>query len=564
LPKSKQFKAEITVFLPAANFGKFANQISSKRHRLCCLQGTNLKAVPPKNFTDLQQSPRDLARWQQAQQDFLGGRYVRAADGYRDLLAKFPDTAGVWFELGLATAKLLDFDQAVHALQRTVELSPGDVSMLVLVGQQFHALRRLELARDCFERAVAAQPASLHALLSLADWYERERHLDQAWACVQICAAHHPGHPQVACVQALLLHRLQRNTEAENLLRDIIQGPAQDLNVRYSSRHQLAVLLDATGRHAEALRWLREAKDVLRQSANVPRLEQDYDRGDHRRRALLAALTPDTIRRWREERKPDAEPQRLAFLGGHPRSGTTLLEQILGAHPSLTAFDEPPAFVEEVAEKLAPLSSPVALTLKNLDNLSAPLRTHYRHRYHKSLLRGGRPAPETAVLLDKNPSPTALLHQWLRIFPELKVIIALRDPRDVLISTYFLNVRLNPTSANFLSLERTARHYSDLMDVWLRLRDLGGFDWIESRYEDVVANMETEGRRVTQFLGLDWHPHQAIFHQRARREFVYSPTYNAVTQPVHNRALGRWKNYAEALEPLEAKLAPYCRAFGYA
>ena len=163
-------------------------------------------------------------------------------------------------------------------------------------------------------------------------------------------------------------------------------------------------------------------------------------------------------------------------------------------------------------------------------------------------------------MLDKNPSPTAWLHLWLRIFPELKVIIALRDPRDVIVSCYFQNLRLNATNANFLSLERTARHYADLMDVWLRMRELGGFDWIETRYEDIVANLETEGRRVTEFLGLSWHAQQAAFHEATRKKFVFSPTYNEVTRPVYHRAVGRWKNYAEALAPIQERLAPYCRA----
>jgi hypothetical protein len=145
----------------------------------------------------------------------------------------------------------------------------------------------------------------------------------------------------------------------------------------------------------------------------------------------------------------------------------------------------------------------------------------------------------------------------------LKVIIALRDPRDVVVSCYFQNLRLNETNANFLGWERTARHYADLMDVWLRLRELGGFDWIESRYEDVVADLASEGRRVTEFLGLSWRPQQADLHTATQKKFVFSPTYNDVTRPVYQRAVGRWKNYAEALAPIQEKLAPYCRAFNY-
>ncbi len=167
-------------------------------------------------------------------------------------------------------------------------------------------------------------------------------------------------------------------------------------------------------------------------------------------------------------------------------------------------------------------------------------------------------------MLDKNPTPTGSLHLWLRVFPESKVLIALRDPRDVIISCFFQNLALTPLNANFLSLDRSVKHYADLMDTWLRLRACGGFEWLETRYEDVVGHLEAEGRRVTEFLGLTWHADQAACHEAARRSIVYSPTYSEVAQPVYARAVGRWRNYAAALEPHLPRLAPYLQAFGYA
>lgn len=511
----------------------------------------------------LQQSPRHLLRWRKAQQVLLNGRPEAALETYRDLLKRFPGVAGLWFELGLAAAKQLDFDLADRAFQRTSELAPKDASMLILLGQQYHQLRRLDKARACFERAAAADVSSIPAQLSLADWFERERRLDDAWACVESCAARHPQNAEVLCVKALLLHRQGRNPEAETLLRDLLKTGPQDLNVAYAIRHQLAVVLDALGQYAEAMQQLHEAKAALRKTTDVARLEQDYDRADQRRRELLAALKPETIQRWRREGTGPAVRPRLAFLGGHPRSGTTLLEQILGAHPAIAAFDEPPAFVHEILEKLAPLNATAPLTVDALDALTTTQRAHYRQRYLKSLSRENANQPEVEVLLDKNPSPTAALHLWLRIFPDLKVLIALRDPRDVIVSCFFQKQMLNATNANFLSLERTAKHFADLMDVWLRLRELGGFDWLESRYEDLVDHLEPEGRRVTEFLGLSWHARQASYHEDARKKFIFAPTYNEVTLPIHGRAVGRWQHYAEALAPIEQRLAPYCRAFGY-
>ena len=517
----------------------------------------------PSDFEKLQQSPRHVSRWQKAQQDLLKGRPDAALETYRDLLKQFPAVAGLWFELGLAAAKQLDFNLADQAFQRTSELSPKDVSMLILLGQQYHQLRRLDKARACFEQAVAADALSIPAQLSLADWFERERRLNDAWACVEACAAHHPKNAQVLCVKALLLHRQGRNTEAETLLRDLIKVGLPDLHVDYAVRHQLAVVLDALGQYPEAMQQLHTAKAALRRTTNVAKLEQEYDWADQRRRELLAALKPEMIRRWRSEAVTPPGQHRLAFLGGHPRSGTTLLEQILGAHPAIAAFDEPMAFVDEILGKLAPLNAAAPLTVNRLNVLNTAQRGQFQQRYLKSLLREDAGRAETEVLLDKNPSPTASLHLWLRVFPDLKVIIALRDPRDVIVSCFFQKQMLNSTNANFLSLERTAKHYADLMDVWLRLRELGGFDWLESRYEDIVNNLESEGRRVTDFLGLSWHERQANFHEAAHQKFVFAPTYNDVTKPIHGRAVGRWQHYTEALATIEPRLAPYCRAFGY-
>jgi len=269
------------------------------------------------------------------------------------------------------------------------------------------------------------------------------------------------------------------------------------------------------------------------------------------------------LRRWREEAAPESPGPRLAFLGGPPRSGTTLIEQILGAHPQILVFDEAEAFAQEVLNPISPPPPARGLTLKNLNGLPADDRRRWISRYFKSLQHEVRDEASGRLLVDKNPALTASLHLWLRLLPRLKVIITLRDPRDVVISCYFQNLTLTAANANFLSLERAARFYADCMDVWLRLRDLGGFDWIETRYEDVVSRLEEEGRRLTAFLELPWDAAQAAFHESARRKFVFAPTYSDVAKPVHAGAVGRWQHYAKALAPIQRRLEPYIKAFHY-
>ncbi len=520
--------------------------------------------MPPlTSLEKLHRSPQDVARWQKAQQQLIGGRPGPALAGYRDLVKRWPSVAQLWFELGVAAGGDLDFALADQAFRHAMELAPNETSLHILMGQHYHRFRRMDQASACFERAVAADPASAQARNSLATWLERERRLGDAWDCVEACLARHPQDGQARYFRAFLLHRQGRNAEAETAVRDLLKTGLLDPQVKFSSLHLLGVVLDELGQYAEAIRWLGEAKLELRRLTDTAKLERDYDHADRDRRALLASLTPDAIRRWRQEAPGEPRARGLAFLGGHPRSGTTLLEQVLGAHPEIRAFDESEAFVLEVLTPMVPAPASKGLTLETLDSLGAGWRTNLRRRYFKSLLREADGEPNARVLLDKNPSPTTSLPLWLRVFPELKVLIALRDPRDVIVSCYFQNLALTTINVNFLSLERTVKHYADLMDVWLRMRELGGFDWIETRYEDLVENLEAEGRRVTEFLDLAWHPEQANFHASTRQKIVFAPNYESVGQPVHKRAVGRWEHYADALAPLQDRLAPYCRAFGY-
>lgn len=513
------------------------------------------------NLAKLQRTPRDMARWQKAQEQLLGGRYKAALSGYHDLVRRYPAAAELWFELGNAAAGDLDFPLANQAYRRVRELAPHNARLMSTIGVQYQGLRQLDDARTCYEQAVAADPDSVDARISLAVWFEKERRLDEAWGCVEACLARHPRDDQARYFRALLLHRKKKEGEAEIVLRDLIKDGPQYPYVKYAAPHLLGVVLDQLGQYDEAMRWLITAKAQVRTITEIALLEKSYDEGDRRRREMLAGLTPEMVRRWRQEPPTSTERCQIAFLGGHPRSGTTLLEQVLDANPDVLAFDEPLAFHQEIEKELHFKPSPSAAD--QLDTLPASRRAEMRRRYVKSLLRETPGQPSQRVLVDKNPSATMSLNVWLRVFPELKVIVALRDPRDVIISCFFLNIMLNATNANFLSIERTAKHYADLMDVWLRLREIGGFEWIESRYEDVVANLETEGRKVTEFLGLTWHPDQARYHEAARRKVLYAPTYHDVTQPIYKRAIGRWERYAEALAPVQAKLAPYCRAFGY-
>jgi hypothetical protein len=146
----------------------------------------------------------------------------------------------------------------------------------------------------------------------------------------------------------------------------------------------------------------------------------------------------------------------------------------------------------------------------------------------------------------------------------MRIIFALRDPRDVVLSCFMQKVPLHPISSNWLSIADTAAYYTRVMQTWLKVRELTFSPWIEFRYEDVVADLETNARKILEFLGLPWDDKVLKFYEHAREKMVRSPTYKDVTQPVYHKSVGRWQHYGRHLEPVLKTLEPYVKEFGYA
>jgi tetratricopeptide (TPR) repeat protein len=491
----------------------------------------------------------------QAREFLLANDFGRALPRYEQLTRQWPNEAAIWAEYGNAASGAGQSDLAERSWQKALVLAPRNAELVGMIGHQYQGMRKPERARACFVQAAAANPRGINPRISLAVLLEKSHRLAEARAAVEECLAIDPRDDQARYFAAVLDRRENQTETAESRLRDLIASEPRHPYVRYACRYELAQLLDQTGRFDEAMSKLAEAKQIVSVLTDTSVLLKGYDEGAESARRFAQGQPKNILRDWAEsfpESKRETIPP-LAFLGGHPRSGTTLLEQILDAHPSAAALDEPTAFLNVLQGEFY-----------RSTELSCSRLNVLRRLYIQALLRETGPTGDGKLLVDKNPSPTARLPLWLRVFPELRVLVALRDPRDVVLSCYFQNIPLNATNVNFLSLERVAKHFADLMDVWLAVREWEGFAWIETRYEDTVADLEKEGRRVTTFLGLAWDEGQARFYEKSRQKQLYSPTYQDVTRPVYARSVARWRAYEKYLAPILPKLETYCRTLGYA
>lgn len=486
---------------------------------------------------------------QEARNCAANRRYPQALQLYAALSKEFKQPEQ-WEEYGRAAAAAGDFDLADRQWQRALAGQAPTPAVLSRLAMEYGKIGLFAKARTYCIQAAGLEPENLELQLSLASFLARTGGVAEAREAVNRTLALDSRNEPARYLAAHLDRRENKLADAEQQLRDLIQAAPRDPQLAFYCHFELARILDRTERFDEAMSELSEGKRIAATTFDTGASMQKFRERRDRILQKTRSLPRNVLEAWEKSfpvaaRNPNAS---VAFLGGHPRSGTTLLERVLDAHPSVTAGDETQAF--------SSISQLIDITVPEIpaDGLN-----FLRRRYLKNMaLACGAPG-EGGIIIDKNPAATAYLPAFLRAFPELRVVIALRDPRDVLVSSYFESLR-NVTHFTF---EALVEHYQSVMDVWLIAREWNGLAALETRYEDTVDDLKKEGTRVTNFLGLAWHENQSKFHATNEQKPVMSSNYSAVTQPIYKRAVGRWQVYEKYLAPVLPVLGPYCRKFGY-
>jgi Flp pilus assembly protein TadD len=277
----------------------------------------------------------------------------------------------------------------------------------------------------------------------------------------------------------------------------------------------------------------------------------------------LPAATPPQVslegyQGWPNLQAPDARYSPV-FIVGFPRSGTTLLEQMLDAHPGLQSMDENP-FFNKLADKLRSHDPRILQDLGVLQQRDADeLRKLYLKMVCETIERNW-----DTQLVDKNPLNMLWLPMIHRLFPAGKFIFALRHPCDVILSCYMQNFRASILGAATATIPRLAAAYVQAMERWLQDVETFKPDVLVSRYEDLVADFPRQVQRIAQFLELDDATPMLAFDRHARgKEYIATPSYTQVIVPVNKKGLNRWKRYQKEFEPAWPILQPMLRHWGY-
>ncbi len=502
----------------------------------------------------------DAPELQQARALWQLNRFDEALVLFEKAVRKYPQNLVALVDASRALGARFEITKAEEMLDRLARLGAHNPQLMHLAGQSYRMIFRPEKAIHCFERVVAMTKGIPDATLELAVLYERRHRVTEAYSLIEECLRAEPDYLEAALLKARLLRRLKDAAGAEATFRKLASNEEAHPLVRSQAWTEIAHQLDRDGDYDGAMAAMLEAKQFLL-AEEAPFLKQSESlQGVFRE--LAETLTPAHWQRWFEAGK--AFPQKkMAVLASFPRSGTTLLEQVLDSHPGLVSSDEREAFGRDIFPALWRTEKTPLPTAEAIDDIPLERLAVQRDRYLAYMAAALNEPIGDRVHLDKNPSMTLLLPAMLRLFPETKLLIALRDPRDVVLSCFMQYLHLNITSVSFLTLERTARNYAQNMGIWLKFRETMCTPWLEVRYEACVGNLEQEARRTLEFLGLPWDPQVLGYRDRLKTKAVSSPTYEAVSQPLYTSAIGRWKNYRKYLEPCLDILQPCVSAFGY-
>jgi tetratricopeptide (TPR) repeat protein len=502
----------------------------------------------------------DLPELQKARALWQLNRFEESVQLFEQAARRYPQNAVALIDASRALGARFEIARAEKILDSLMKLGARQPDVLHAAGQSYRMIFRPDKAAECFRGVLAMTREIPDAYLELAVQCERCHRLEEAFSLTEDCLRTAPDYLEAALFKGRLLRRMNEEARSESLFRALAENHQADPMVRAQAWSEVAQIHDRREEYDLAMETMLRCKTILLEREGTVR--HDSEAVLRGLRQLSDSLTSAHFQRWAEQGRSFPQ-KKAAVLTSFPRSGTTLMEQVLDSHSGVVSSDEREAFARDIFPAMwltpqTPIPTADALNAIPESRLGA-----LRDRYFNYMAAALNEPIGDRIHLDKNPTLTLVLAGFLRLFPEARVLVALRDPRDVVMSCFMQFLPLNANSVCFLTLDRAAARYAIDMDIWRNLRDVIASPWMEVRYENTVLNLENETRRVLEFLGLPWESQVLKYRDRLRDKPVASPTYEAVSQPLYTRAIGRWKNYQKFIEPCLPILQPSIDAFCY-
>lgn len=468
-----------------------------------------------------------------------------------------PDEPRIPNGIGECLVKAECYGDAVPAFEAALRLWPEYPLARYNLGFALESLGEHSLAEEAYRRAASLDPAYADPLARLAG-LAAER---LEWEAVRSFA----GRALMLDPENVIAHMAQAKAElaaedaagAETRIRTVLANPRIDALERASATKLLGDILDRQNRIEEAFATYTAANEQFRDFF-APRLRaKNTEPTPAFAERMMAYLRDLPEREAAPSRAQLSEAAGLVFLAGFPRSGTTLLGQILGAHPEAVTLEERLPILDADRDFLRTAGGLECLRQAGEEELEPYRRSYWKH------VRGLGVHVRDKIIIDKLPMHTLRLPLIARLFPSAKILFALRDPRDVVWSAFRRPFVMNAFTYELLGLHSAASLYDTVMRMRGLCREHLPLAWLDVKQENVTRNFDGEVQKVCGHIGLPWRSAMRRFAESARRQNIATPSSPQVRAGLNAQGIGQWRRYREHLAPVLPVLQPWVETFGY-
>ncbi|ONF96431.1 sulfotransferase family protein [Sphingomonas jeddahensis] len=501
-----------------------------------------------------------------------GGEHAAALALYARVLEAWPEDAESWANRAQAELALGDGDAAISSLETAITHRRDAVPFYLALIAVLERLDRQEARRTVARDAAAIAPDNVDVQLALGLAEAANGDDSAAEAALRRAVTLDRSRPEAMLELGLLLESRNRLDTLAELI----------VHVRPYAGGELALLegwlafrrgeLDRAAVHAGAIPPTIGAHRRAHLRALIADRQGDAAKAftlfEEMNAGALAVSGPAPARRYRDGVAASTEALRAApvaavaagqhsspvFIAGFPRSGTTLLDTLLGRLPNAHVLEEQP---------LVPALERAVGDPGRIAGLDGAALTALRAQY-RTMAAEIVPQADRRLLIDKHPLHMARMPLIARLFPGAPVLLVERHPYDVVLSCFMANFRLNGAMRSFTDLTEAALTYDTVFTAWREAETRLGLNAHRIRYERLVADPEPELRAALAFIGADYSPELLDTAAAAReRGPVKTASYAQVIEPIHQRAVARWQRYRGQLAPVIPILRPWAEWMGY-
>lgn len=440
-------------------------------------------------------------------------------------------------------ASIDDLVEAERCYREAIRVRPDLIILYVNLTVLLRNTGRHDEAKVCFQKILEMDPGNTEAIAGMANVLEYKGEYEEAYNLLKPLLANKKINSHVAISFGSVARHVDRSAEAIAILESQAQEPLSPRELR-NIHFQCGKLYDDMREYDKAFDHFHLAHSLAAADFDMKRHEKFID-------DLINVFSADKNSRWPRSRIRSELP---VFIVGMPRSGTTLVEQILASHPDVFGAGE----LGDIQKIVATLPAAIGTSTpypRCMDELAQETLDELSQGYLSVLANF---SSTTKRVTDKMPHNFLNLGIISLLFPDARVIHCRRDPIDTCLSIYCLPFNTaHPYTDNLAHLGAYYLQYLRLMTHW---KSVLSIPILEIHYEDMVDDQERWSRKLVEFCGLGWDDRCLRFHETKRNASTHS--YDQVRRPIYKKSVARWKNYEQHLGPLIAALGEEVGARG--